>query len=131
LWQAKAAGCYRHEANQPDAPLDPDFRRTSALVTDGEGLYKSMAKEPGATPWGEHHNAWRPKHIHFFWFGLAGAARLVTQVDFDGDGAVVSRAPDEVRQADAQGQYLGTATTDFRYVGPNAVEAEGHCFRDH
>ena len=54
-------------------------------MTDGEGRYRFVTIKPGAYPWGNHHNAWRPAHIHFSLFGPAFATRLVTQMYFPGD----------------------------------------------
>lgn len=85
VWQANAAGRYVHESDQHDAPLDPNFIGAGAVVTDDQGRYRFMTIEPGVYPWGNHYNAWRPKHIHFSLFGQAWATRLVTQMYFPGD----------------------------------------------
>ncbi len=85
IWQANAAGRYRHEADQHDAPLDPDFSGTGHVLTDDAGAYRFVTIRPGAYPWGNHANAWRPSHIHFSLFGPSLATRLVTQMYFPGD----------------------------------------------
>ena len=85
IWQANAAGRYIHEIDQHDAPLDPNFTGAGRTVTDDEGRYTFLTIKPGAYPWGNHHNAWRPAHIHFSLFGPGFAARLVTQMYFPGD----------------------------------------------
>ncbi len=85
VWQANAAGRYRHDGDQHDAPLDPAFTGAGAALTDGDGCYEFLTIDPGAYPWGNHHNAWRPRHIHFSLFGPAWASRLVTQMYFPGD----------------------------------------------
>ena len=85
VWQANAAGRYRHDGDQHDAPLDPHFTGAGAVVTDKDGMYSFVTVEPGIYPWPNHFNAWRPKHIHFSLFGPAWAARLVTQMYFPGD----------------------------------------------
>jgi protocatechuate 3,4-dioxygenase beta subunit len=85
VWQANAAGRYRHEADQHDAPLDPNFTGSGRMLTDAEGRYRFVTIRPGAYPWGNHENAWRPAHIHFSVFGPAFATRLVTQMYFPGD----------------------------------------------
>jgi protocatechuate 3,4-dioxygenase beta subunit len=85
LWQANAAGRYRHDADRHDAPLDPNFSGAGHVVTDAEGRYRFVTIRPGAYPWRNHHNAWRPAHIHFSVFGPAFATRLVTQMYFPGD----------------------------------------------
>jgi protocatechuate 3,4-dioxygenase beta subunit len=85
VWQANAAGRYLHKIDQHDAPLDPNFTGTGHALTDAEGRYRFVTIRPGAYPWKNHHNAWRPAHIHFSLFGPAFATRLVTQMYFPGD----------------------------------------------
>ncbi len=85
VWQANAAGRYLHDGDRHDAPLDANFTGTGAVLTDEQGCYQFMTIEPGIYPWGNHYNAWRPKHIHFSLFGQAWATRLVTQMYFPGD----------------------------------------------
>jgi protocatechuate 3,4-dioxygenase beta subunit len=85
VWQANAAGRYVHKVDQHDAPLDPNFLGGGRCVTDGEGRYRFLSVKPGAYPWGNHHNAWRPNHIHFSLLGPSIATRLVTQMYFPGD----------------------------------------------
>ena len=85
IWQANAAGRYLHKIDQHDAPLDPNFAGVGQTFTDEEGCYRFVTIRPGAYPWRNHHNAWRPQHIHFSLFGPAFATRLVTQMYFPGD----------------------------------------------
>lgn len=85
VWQANAAGRYAHARDQWDAPLDPNFTGAGRLITDDEGRYRLTTVKPGAYPWGNHENAWRPAHLHFSLFGPAFATRLVTQCYFEGD----------------------------------------------
>lgn len=85
LWQANAAGRYQHKVDQHDAPLDPNFTGCGHTLTDGEGRYRFVTIKPGAYPWRNHYNAWRPAHIHLSVFGPAFASRLVTQMYFPGD----------------------------------------------
>jgi protocatechuate 3,4-dioxygenase beta subunit len=85
VWQANAAGRYKHKLDQHQAPLDPNFDGCGRMMTDGEGRYKFTSIKPGAYPWGNHHNAWRPAHIHFSLFGAGLLSRLVTQMYFPGD----------------------------------------------
>ena len=85
VWQANAAGRYRHAVDQHDAPLDPNFTGCGRIRTDAEGRYRVLTIRPGAYPWGNHDNAWRPAHLHFSVFGPAFATRLVTQMYFPGD----------------------------------------------
>ncbi len=85
IWQANAAGRYVHENDQHDAPLDPNFFGGGRTVTDAEGRYRFYTIKPGAYPWPNHANAWRPNHIHLSLFGPTFASRLVTQMYFPGD----------------------------------------------
>ena len=85
VWQANAAGRYAHSVDDHPAPLDPNFTGAGRCLTDGEGRYRFVTVKPGAYPWGNHENAWRPAHIHFSLFGRAFTQRLVTQMYFPGD----------------------------------------------
>jgi protocatechuate 3,4-dioxygenase beta subunit len=85
VWQANAAGRYKHEVDQHPAPLDPNFSGAGRCLTDGDGRYRFTSIKPGSYPWGNHENAWRPAHIHFSLFGHAFTQRLVTQMYFPGD----------------------------------------------
>jgi protocatechuate 3,4-dioxygenase, beta subunit len=85
IWQANAAGRYRHINDQHPAPLDPNFSGAGRAMTDEHGTYQFITIKPGAYPWNNHYNAWRPAHIHFSVFGAAFISRLVTQMYFPGD----------------------------------------------
>jgi len=85
IWQANAAGRYVHGKDQWDAPLDPNFTGAGRVVTDVQGRYRYVTIRPGAYPWGNHRNAWRPAHIHLSLLGPAFATRLVTQLYFPDD----------------------------------------------
>ncbi len=85
VWQANAAGRYRHRSDDWPAPLDPNFSGAGRCLTDDEGRYRFLTIKPGPYPWGNHYNAWRPAHIHFSLMGRAFAQRLVTQMYFPGD----------------------------------------------
>jgi protocatechuate 3,4-dioxygenase beta subunit len=85
VWQANAAGRYKHKMDQHHAPLDPNFSGFGRTLTDAEGRYKFISIKPGAYPWGNHANAWRPAHVHFSIFGAGLLSRLVTQMYFPGD----------------------------------------------
>jgi protocatechuate 3,4-dioxygenase beta subunit len=85
IWQANASGRYHHPADQHDAPTDPNFHGEGRVYTDEDGWYRFTSIKPGAYPWRNHHNAWRPNHIHFSFFGSGFAQRLVTQMYFPGD----------------------------------------------
>jgi protocatechuate 3,4-dioxygenase beta subunit len=85
VWQANAAGRYAHAVDNWPAPLDPNFTGGGRVVTDAQGNYSFTTIRPGAYPWGNHHNAWRPAHIHFSLFGRSFTQRLVTQMYFPDD----------------------------------------------
>ena len=85
VWQANAAGRYAHEVDQHPAPLDPNFLGAGHCLTDEEGRYRFVTIKPGAYPWKNHANAWRPAHVHFSVVGHAFSQRLVTQMYFPGD----------------------------------------------
>lgn len=85
IWQANAAGRYQHVWDQWPAPLDPNFTGVGRTTTDSEGRYRFTTIKPGAYPWRNNPNAWRPAHIHFSLFGRAFTQRLVTQMYFPDD----------------------------------------------
>jgi protocatechuate 3,4-dioxygenase beta subunit len=85
IWQCNAAGRYIHAVDQHPAPLDPNFTGAGRCVTDANGVYRFVTIKPGAYPWGNHPNAWRPAHIHFSLLGPSFLTRLVTQMYFPGD----------------------------------------------
>ena len=85
VWQPNAAGRYNHGDDQHDAPIDPNFLGAGRCVTDEAGRYRFITVKPGAYPWPNHFNAWRPAHIHFSLFGPSILTRLITQMYFPGD----------------------------------------------
>jgi len=85
IWQANAAGRYLHKHDTWPGPLDPNFLGIGRCVTNTEGVYRFLTIRPGAYPWKNHPNAWRPAHIHFSVFGPSLLARLVTQMYFPDD----------------------------------------------
>jgi protocatechuate 3,4-dioxygenase beta subunit len=85
IWQANAAGRYIHRRDQWPGPLDPNFLGIGRCLTDEQGVYRFLTVRPGAYPWKNHSNAWRPAHIHFALFGATWAARLITQMYFADD----------------------------------------------
>jgi len=85
IWQANAAGRYIHKNDQHEAPLDPNFVGAGRTLTDAKGFYRFITIKPGAYPWKNHFNAWRPAHIHFSLIGRNFSERLVTQMYFPGD----------------------------------------------
>jgi len=85
FWQANAGGRYRHKKEGYLAPLDPNFGGCGRTVTDANGGYSLRTVKPGAYPWPNGVNDWRPAHIHFSVFGQGFAQRLITQMYFEGD----------------------------------------------
>jgi protocatechuate 3,4-dioxygenase beta subunit len=85
VWQANSAGRYAHDRDRHPAPLDPNFTGVGRCLTDADGRYRFVTVRPGAYPWRNHDNAWRPAHIHFSLFGRAFVQRLITQMYFPGD----------------------------------------------
>ncbi len=103
VWQCNAAGRYHHAKDQHNAPLDPHFHGYGKMLTDEHGNYRFVSIKPGAYPWRNHANAWRPAHIHFSLFGDAYAQRLITQMYFEGDpllplDPIYLSAPEGARQ---------------------------------
>ncbi len=117
LWQANAAGRYHHARDTHDAPLDPCFRGVGRVFTDDDGRYRFVTIKPGAYPWRNHANAWRPNHIHFSLFGASWGARLVTQMYFPGDPLL---AIDPIYQAipDAAARARLVAAFDLALTQP-------------
>lgn len=100
VWQANAAGRYLHKIDQHQAPIDPNFSGCGRILTDEEGRYQFVSVKPGAYPWKNHANAWRPAHIHFSLFGAGLLSRLVTQMYFPNDpllpfDPIFNSVPDE------------------------------------
>ncbi len=139
IWQANAAGRYRHNRDQHPAPLDPNFTGTGRVLTDDNGAYRFITIKPGAYPWLNHYNAWRPAHIHLSIFGRAFITRLVTQMYFPGDplfafDPIYQSVPDEkgrqrlVSKFDletTQPQWALGYKFDIVLRGPEATPFEG------
>ena len=110
MWQCNASGRYRHVVDDHDAPLDPNFTGWGRVLTDAQGNYRFLTIKPGAYPWRNHYNAWRPAHLHFSLFGLGLAQRLVTQMYFPGDpllpyDPMYNSVPDEKERARLISQF--------------------------
>ena len=125
VWQANAAGRYFHKADQHNAPLDPHFTGCGHTLTDSDGHYRFVTIRPGAYPWGNHPNAWRPAHIHFSLFGPAFATRLVTQMFFPGD-ALLPYDPIFNCTADEQARHRLISVFDWGSTIPD--QALGYRF---
>src|SRR6202044_2220765 len=122
IWQANAAGRYLHAMDQHNAPLDPNFTGCGQAVTDSEGRYRFVTIRPGAYPWPNHYNAWRPAHIHFSLFGPAFATRLVTQMYFPGDplipfDPIFNCTADEKARNRLVSQFDWESTVPFQALG--------------
>jgi protocatechuate 3,4-dioxygenase beta subunit len=117
IWQANAAGRYTHHLDRHPAPLDPNFSGAGRCLTDDEGRYRFVTIKPGAYPWKNHHNAWRPAHIHLSLFGSSFRSRLITQMYFPGDPLFEQ---DPIFQAvrDLRAQKRMISTFDFETTEP-------------
>ncbi len=85
IWQANAGGRYRHVRDTYFAPLDPNFGGCGRTLTDDQGRYQFLTIRPGAYPWPNRANDWRPMHVHISVFGHSFGQRLITQMYFEGD----------------------------------------------
>ncbi|MDT4987124.1 MAG: protocatechuate 3,4-dioxygenase, beta subunit [Micromonosporaceae bacterium] len=117
IWQANAAGRYNHARDTWPAPLDPNFTGVGRTMTDDRGRYRFQTIRPGSYPWGNHHNAWRPAHIHFSLFGRAFTQRLVTQMYFP-DDPMFSRDPVFNSIPDATARARLVSRFDFEATQP-------------
>ena len=117
IWQANACGRYIHKLDQHEAPLDPNFSGAGRVLTDQNGAYRFTTIKPGAYPWKNHLNAWRPAHIHFSIFGENFLQRLVTQMYFPGD-PLLSLDPVYNSIPDAQGRQQLISRYDHAVTQP-------------
>lgn len=138
IWQANSAGRYIHRADQHDAPIDPHFLGIGRCLTNRSGEYTFLTVRPGAYPWPNHPNAWRPAHIHFSLFGFAFTSRLVTQMYFPGDplhelDPIFNSIPDEDARIRLIARYEHDVTQpswalgfrfDITLGGPRAIPFE-------
>jgi protocatechuate 3,4-dioxygenase beta subunit len=114
VWQCNAAGRYLHRADQWRGPLDPNFLGMGRCLTDDEGVYRFLTIRPGAYPWKNHPNAWRPAHIHFSVFGPNAVSRLITQMYFPDDPLL---ALDPIMQSSPAARRM-VATYDHNVTEP-------------
>jgi protocatechuate 3,4-dioxygenase beta subunit len=122
VWQANAAGRYIHQRDQWPGPLDPNFLGIGRCLTDAAGVYRFLTVRPGAYPWKNHPNAWRPAHIHFSLLGPSWSSRLVTQMYFAGDpllalDPIFSAVPSEVAQRRLIAAYAHDVTEEEWALG--------------
>lgn len=121
VWQANAGGRYRHKKDTYLAPIDPNFGGCGRMLTDANGYYQFRTIKPGAYPWGNSRNAWRPAHIHVSILGRGWAQRLITQLYFEGD-PLIEKCPiartiptvDQLRSLIAQEDPASNAPFDAR-----------------
>ena len=139
IWQANAAGRYVHDEDRHDAPIDPNFSGIGTCVTDGGGAYRFVTIRPGAYPWENHPNAWRPSHVHLSILGPSFSDRLVTQMYFPGDplqalDPIFNSVPDPAARGRLVARYAHDVTEpgvalgfrfDIRLAGPSATPFEG------
>ena len=132
IWQANAAGRYRHKVDNHNAPLDPNFAGSGRTLTDDEGRYWFKTIKPGPYPWGNHHNAWRPSHIHFSLFGAGILSRLVTQMYFPGDplqplDPIFNSIPDEAARSRLVSRLdMNRAEPDYALAYAFDIVLRGH-----
>ncbi|MGW0878355.1 protocatechuate 3,4-dioxygenase subunit beta [Streptomyces sp. NPDC002671] len=122
IWQAGASGRYAHQLDQHPAPLDPHFTGAGRCLTDDHGGYRFTTIRPGAYPWRNHTNAWRPAHIHFSLYGSAFTQRLVTQMYFPGDpllphDPILQSVTDDAARARLVAAYDHDLSTPERSLG--------------
>ncbi len=117
VWQANAAGRYADAVDDHQAPLDPNFTGAGRCRTDSDGRYRFVTIKPGAYPWQNHENAWRPAHVHFSLFGPQLCSRLVTQMYFPGD-PLMRFDPILNSIADPRGRKLLVASFDLAATAP-------------
>ena len=139
VWQANAAGRYAHKVDDREAPLDPNFQGAGRCITDNDGNYRFYTIKPGAYPWKNHPNAWRPQHIHFSVIGDSLSNRLITQMYFPGDplldfDPIFKSVPQQAASRLVSGFDLSITEPDFALgygfnivlAGPNATPADDH-----
>src|SRR4051794_15276961 len=138
VWQANAAGRYIHQRDQWPGPLDPHFLGIGRCLTDAAGVYRFLTVRPGAYPWKNHPNAWRPAHIHFSLLGPTWNSRLVTQMYFADDplfalDPIFNGVPTEAARRRLVAAYAHDVTEpewalgwrwDIVLQGPNATPFE-------
>ena len=117
VWQANAGGRYRHKKDTYLAPIDPNFGGCGRTLTDADGYYYFRTVKPGAYPWRNGINDWRPAHIHLSVFGSGFAQRLITQLYFEGD-PLIARCPIVQTVADPAAIDMLTAKLDMSATIP-------------
>lgn len=117
IWQANAGGRYRHKKDTYLAPIDPNFGGCGRTLTDENGYFFFRTVKPGAYPWRNMVNNWRPAHIHVSVFGSGFVQRLITQCYFEGDPLIpICPIVQTIPNADAIAQL--TAKLDLNATIP-------------
>ncbi len=124
VWQANAGGRYRHIRDGYLAPLDPNFGGCGRVITDEDGYYWYRTVRPGAYPWPNRANDWRPAHIHFSVFGSGFAQRLISQLYFEGD-PMIAQCPIVRTLPDPEAAGLLTAALDM----DNTIPFDARAYR--
>ncbi|MEM6823628.1 MAG: protocatechuate 3,4-dioxygenase subunit beta [Pseudomonadota bacterium] len=117
IWQANAGGRYRHRKDTYLAPIDPNFGGCGRTLSDADGYFYFRTVKPGAYPWRNYVNSWRPAHIHVSVFGSGFAQRLITQCYFEGD-PLIPICPIVKTIPDAQAIEQLTAKLDMNATIP-------------
>ncbi len=125
IWQANSAGRYPHRRDNHNAPIDPNFHGAGRTMTDAQGRYSFITIKPGEYPWRNHHNAWRPAHIHFSLFGPSFLTRLITQMYFPGD-PLLEYDPMFMSIPDARARQRLVSTFEWEHTIPE--QALGYRF---
>ena len=112
IWQANSGGKYRHQSDNNDVSLDPNFAGCGRFLTSKDGRYHFKTIQPGAYPYPNRGIEWRPMHIHFSLFGRSFAQRLVTQMYFEGD-PLISTCPMINSIPDKKSRKLLISKLDF------------------
>jgi len=119
LWQANAAGRYRHPHESNKAPLDPNFQGWAIVPSGKAGEFRFKTVVPGAYPAAD---GWsRPPHIHFK-VTKKGYVELTTQMYFPGEplndeDRLLKRKPEAERELMIAKLLPGEPVTyEFRMV---------------
>ena len=124
VWQANASGRYRHKKDTYIGALDPNFGGCGRMLTDADGHYVFRTVRPGAYPWRNRINDWRPAHIHYSISGDGWAQRLITQLYFEGD-PLIPQCP-IIRTIPSEEQIRSLIALQDR---GNDIELDSRCYR--
>jgi protocatechuate 3,4-dioxygenase, alpha subunit len=85
IWQADAAGKYRHPADGREAPVDPAFDGFGRIPTDAGGRFAFTTVMPGRVP--SLHGSLQAPHVLVGVLARGLLTRLVTRMYFEGEPA--------------------------------------------